>query len=93
MDDKSVIKQMYFAQYDSLSNLKNNKEIQDACNFKIDAENNLRKEFGNNPKLLKLYGELDTTQGQYMCLIEENAYGVGFKTGFKLALEVCSHFV
>ena len=87
MKNSSIITLLNYAQQEQCPSFKS-KETEEAFDTFYKLSLDFISELKDNNQLLKLYYKLDDAKNFHMTKIEDDAYYIGFKTGFKLALEL-----
>ncbi len=88
MNELNIITMLLYAQRDDYTIIKNTQKITDALNVIVDLEHKLFEAIENQPQIIDLYNKLDEAIGEYYSAVEANIYYFGFKSGFKMALEL-----
>ena len=88
MDETNIITMIFYAQRDAFQMIKSTKEMKSAFNTSLNCVHKLFEAFEDHPKFKNLYEKVEKATIDYYSEVEDNTYYHGFKTGFKLAIEL-----
>ena len=88
MDETNIITMLLHTQRDCYDIIKSTQEIEDTISVTVDLEHKLFEAMENQPQIKDIYNVLDKAIGAYSSAVEKNTYYYGFKSGFKMALEL-----